>query len=121
MKKVITICLLAITLLIGGMTVDARTSKKSTKKTTSTTQNYSPSGHTFRTSGGAVGLQFFSDGTGIVSLQYQNAAYFKWKSSDGTVSVYPESIILPNTFLKWGANGRSLIDKSSGDVYNLVN
>ena len=121
MRNVITICLLVVTLLVGGMTMDARTSKKSTKKTTSTTQNYSPAGHTFRTSDGSVGLQFYTDGTGIISLNYQNAAYFKWTSSNGTVSVYPSSIILPDTFLKWGANGRSLIDKNSGSVYNLVN
>lgn len=31
MKKIITICLLVITLLVGGMTLDAKTTKKSAK------------------------------------------------------------------------------------------
>ena len=39
MKKVITICLLVVTLLVGGMTVEAKTTKK--KGRTRTTQTYS--------------------------------------------------------------------------------
>ena len=40
MKKVITICILAITLLAGGMTMDAKTTKKTTKaKTTQSSSN----------------------------------------------------------------------------------
>lgn len=120
MKKILTICLLVFTLLAGGMAMDAKTSKKSTKKTSSTTKNYSPAGHIFRTAGGVVGVEFFHNGTGIISIDYENAAYFNWDSSNGTVSVYPKSSILPNTYFKWGVNGRSLIDKKSGDVYNLV-
>ena len=35
MKKVITICLLVVTLLVGGMTMDAKTSKKKSSKSSS--------------------------------------------------------------------------------------
>ena len=35
MKKVITICLLVVTLLVGGMTMDAKTTKKKSSKTSS--------------------------------------------------------------------------------------
>lgn len=37
MKKVITICLLVITLLVGGMSLDAKTTKKKSKARTSLT------------------------------------------------------------------------------------
>ena len=37
MKKLITICLLAMTLIAGGMTMDAKTTKKKTKARTSQT------------------------------------------------------------------------------------
>lgn len=37
MKKVITVCLVIITLFVGGMTVDAKTTKKKSKATTTQT------------------------------------------------------------------------------------
>ena len=44
MKKAITICLLAVALLAGGITMDAKTTKKSTKKTTATKKSTTSSG-----------------------------------------------------------------------------
>lgn len=46
MKKVITICLLVVTLIVGGMTIDAKTTKKGSKtKTTSTSKRSSSKGN----------------------------------------------------------------------------
>ena len=39
MKKVITICLLVVTLLVGGMTMDAKTTKKKGKARTAQTSS----------------------------------------------------------------------------------
>lgn len=45
MKKIITICLLVVTLLAGGMTMEAKTTKKKAKaKTTRTTKSKIPAG-----------------------------------------------------------------------------
>lgn len=44
MKKVITICFLVATLLSGGMTIDAKTTKKSKAKTSSSKKSSRPAG-----------------------------------------------------------------------------
>ena len=49
MKKVITICLLVITLLTGGMTMEAKTTKMNSKnKTSQNTKISSPAGHIYK-------------------------------------------------------------------------
>lgn len=78
MKRIITICMLAMAILIGGGVADAK--KTTRKKTTSsqttkkTTASFSVKGHTYKLSQSQAGMtlvmkiSFKSDGTGHVEM-----------------------------------------------------
>ena len=129
MKKVITISLLVITLLVGGMTVDAKTTKKSSKtKTSQNTKISSPAGHTYKCkfSDFSFKLVFNTDNTGYILREYgedyggqTERENFTWSCDSNKI----KCSLFPNG-LKMSSNGKTLtvIDKNNPnyEVYKLV-
>ena len=101
MKKLISICMLIIVLLVGGMTSEARTSHKKKKaKTVSTTNRSNPgsvAGHTFEYGLGfnySKKWKFNKNGTGTLSYRSYLAGQsnsgsedFRWKQIGNTVYI----------------------------------
>ena len=94
MKKVITICFLVVTLLAGGMTMDAKTTKKKSSKarTTSTQKSSKPSG-----------------ALALVNIQNGGKLYLM---NNGIVKVTPSSWDSDGNYVK--SNGAYIMSWGSG-------
>lgn len=84
MKKVITICLLVATLLVGGMTMDAKTTKKNYKKSTSRNsisrqRNGIINGHTAIDLG--LSVRWATENINA-NTSYQTGNWFAWRDYD---------------------------------------
>ena len=86
MKKVITICLMVVTLLVGGMTVEAKTTKKKGKARTTQISKKSSGlaekiiGHTYENKKYELQWTFFKNGIGKVKFTDLNRSQkFKWE------------------------------------------
>ena len=129
MKKIITVCLLIVTLLIGGMTMEAKTTKKKAKAKTTQISNISnPAGHTYKCKfpDFSFTLVFNSNNTGYRLRDYGEGYggqterdNFTWSSNGNKIncSLFPDG-------LQMSSNGKTItvIDKNNPnyEVYKLV-
>ena len=95
MKKIITIALLVVTLLVGGMTMDAKTTKKKPKARTSQTSKKSSSKLAFE----------FNDGDGYVKVYKKSNGKYITNDKYTSVDVTPINGAYIIEFVIWNAGG----------------
>lgn len=116
MKKVITILMLAVALVAGSTSIEARTSKRASKARTTQTANVdlSVAGKTFEKtdSYGTVRLQFNEDGTGTDTASapgYSQTIKFTWTQSGSRIVTETPNSPIASTY-KMAGNGKYITD-----------
>ena len=127
MKKLVSILVLAVTLLFGSFSTDAKTTKKSSKaKTTQTSKSVSknaygyadPSGHTYQGSNQGVKITITINkrvngvSSATISTSNGNSASYGWYQSENNLS-------LGSLHFRISDDGKMLIGEN-GIEYKLI-
>ena len=128
MKKAITICLLAVTLLAGGITMDAKTTKKKAKSTTQSTKSITvpknaygypnPLGHTYKlvNNGFTFIIAFDSPYSVTFDVKYgrdRKIESYGW-SQEGDI------IYISDDYFRISSDGRQLTEVPTGQVLKII-
>ena len=119
MKKVITTCLLAVALLAGGITMDAKTTKKKAKASSSAVSKNAygypnPQGHTYKAvvNGNTITVKFNGSSSGTITTSDGHSAPYGWYQEK-------DCIMMGNFIFMISADGKELT--GPGDVkYKMV-